>query len=78
MFAVRYDIPSPNLLIMPPVPCISPTLSVETLQIWLDEDGICVECGGADYALLITVGIIACVCIAILYLASELNVASKI
>ncbi|CAL1154799.1 unnamed protein product [Cladocopium goreaui] len=31
-------------------------------------DGICVECGGGDYALLITVGIIACVCIAILYL----------
>ena len=36
------------------------------------------ECGGGDYALLITVGIITCVCIALLYLASELNVASKI
>ena len=71
-------IPSPIRLLVPPAPWVSPTQLVETLQCWLGEDGICVECGGGDYALLITVGIITCVCIALLYLASELNVASKI
>lgn len=37
------------------------------------EDGLCVECGGGDYALVITVGIVSCVCIAILYFASWLT-----
>jgi len=30
-------------------------------------DGLCVECGGGDYALVITVGIVSCLCIATLY-----------
>lgn len=37
------------------------------------EDGLCVECGGGDYALVITVGIVSCTCIAILYFASWLT-----
>ena len=37
------------------------------------EDGLCVECGGGDYALVITVGIVSCLCIATLYFASWLT-----
>lgn len=33
------------------------------------EDGICVECGGGDYALVTVVAILLCVCISILYIA---------
>eukprot|EP00434_Breviolum_minutum_P008465 symbB.v1.2.007468.t2/scaffold455.1/size335105/16 len=44
------------------------TIACSACEIGLHaRDGVCVECGGGDYALVTIVGILGCVCIAILY-----------